>query len=69
MMTVILRIEDQNSIDQIKAAGAQDLLHSHFPHMMGVRPKSITIRDITPEQAALRAKGESYREWQDDASV
>jgi hypothetical protein len=63
-MTITIRIKDPDTIDNIKAVGARDLL-KHFLPLAHIHADSIRIHERTPENTAKLKRGEEYSYYED----
>ena len=65
-MTITIKIEDQESIGDVKAIGAKDLLEYFLPKA-GICATKVTVYECEPEQTKGMLRGESYSYYQDIA--
>lgn len=65
-MIITIKIKDQDSIEDMKAVGAKDLLEYFLPKA-GICATKVTVYECEPEEIKKMIRGESYSYYQDIA--
>jgi hypothetical protein len=63
-MTITIHIKDPDTIDNIKAVGARDLLE-HFLPLAHIHADSIRVHERTPEETKKMLRGVEYSYYED----
>jgi len=63
-MTITIHIKNPDTIDNIKAVGARDLLE-HFLPLAHIHADSIRVHERTPEERWKMMRGEEYSYYED----
>ncbi len=66
-MIIRITISDQDSIDDIKAVGADDLLNC-FLSKAGIEADKVEVFELTDENQRKRSRGEKYQQYEDIAT-
>ena len=67
-MTIVIKIEDPSSIEDMKAVGAKDLLEFFLPNA-GIYATKVRVSERLPEETQRMIRGERYTFYEDVATL
>jgi hypothetical protein len=67
-MTIVIKIEEPSSIEDMKAVGAKDLLEFFLPKA-GIYATKVRVSERLPEETQRMIRGERYTFYEDVATL